>query len=127
MDSQDLLQSIFNFLSGTFGLPAEWLGFPQIIFFLIVPLAGLILLWSTFLNHFLRIFKSSTVNYGIAIVLSLISTPLIRIFSPTYIMGIAVGGSIIFYSQFKLWKIIAALILFFITIFVYPSILTLFR
>lgn len=124
MDLQELLQNIFNFLSGTFGLPVEWLGFPQIIFFLVIPLAGLIILWSTFLNHFLRIFKSSTVNHGIAIILSLLSTIFIRIFTPTYIMGIAVGGSFIFYGQIKLWKMIVSLVLFLVTIFVYPGILS---
>ena len=118
------LDSILNFLSSIFLLPAEWLGFPQVIFFLIIPLVGLIILWSTFLNNFLKIFKSSTVNYGIAVIISLFSTPFIRIFTPTYIIGLAVGGSFIFYGGIKTWKMIVSIILFFVTILAYPSILS---
>jgi len=117
------LDSILNLLSSIFILPTYWFGFPQVIFFFIIPLIGLISLWTILLTRFLRIFQSSGANFGIAVILSLLSTPLIRVFTPTYIMAITVGASFIFYGEVKAWKMIAALILFLIMIFIYPKIL----
>jgi len=117
------LDTILNIFSSTFLLPISWLGFPQVIFLFIIPLIGLIALWATFLTKFLRIFKSSGANVGIAVIIGLVSTPLIRVFTPTYVIALAVGGSFIFYGEMKAWKMIVAGILVFISIYFYPIIL----
>lgn len=116
------VDSILNFLSSVFGLPFQWFGFPQIIFFFIIPLVALIFLWVFLLNK-LNIFKNSTVNFVLGTIVALVSTIFIRISTPPVIVALSVGSCLFLSGRLNLWRIIGTAALFAITFFLYTSIL----
>jgi len=94
------------FFSRTFGVPMEIFRWPYVLFYFIIPLIGLIYLWYTFLDKKLRIFRSSsTANFGIAVILSFVSCPIIVVGSP-FILAVAAGGSVLLREKITLRRIV---------------------
>lgn len=121
--------TVFDFLSETFNLPLDWFASPtKFIFYFLIPLASLITLWTIFLTYKLRIFKNDAVNFGIGCVIALLNSSLIKILGgPAVIVGIGVGGSLLFSGRMTFWRAVGAFILFIVTLFLYPQVIRFFE
>lgn len=111
---------IFKFLSDTFGVPAKWFSTPQtFVLLFLIPLVSLIAVWAIVMAYSLRIFKNSAVNVGLGVVIALVTSFLIKTFTPAFVVGAGVGGSLMFSGRATFWRSAGALILAVVTFFLY--------
>jgi hypothetical protein len=117
---------VFETLSSVFNLPAEWFSSPvKLVFYFLIPLVSLIALWTIFMSYKLKIFRNDVVNFGIGCIIALLNSFLIR-YSPPFMVAIGIGGSLMLSGQMTFWRALGAIILFLVTLFLYPHIIGLF-
>jgi hypothetical protein len=121
------LQPVTDFLSGTFGIPADWFAGPQVIPFFIIPMITLVIFWYVFLNDKLRVFKNSFINFVLALAISLMSSSMLAALTPVYVVAASVGGIFLVMGNITFFRIILTAIIVFAVIFSYPLLMSFFN
>jgi len=125
MDVNDPIYQFELFLSNTFGLPLKWFEFPSVILYVFIPAAALALAWYILLYKRIHIFKSATASGGIAITLSLLSTPVIAVFGPGFTTAIAIGASVLVMGHLDFFRVVASILVGIAIGIAYPILLEL--
>lgn len=122
-------QTVFDFLSTSFNLPAEWFASPvSLVFYIIIPIVSMAILWSVVLNNKIRIFNNEAANIGIGIMIAVTNIPILNSVSPALVAAIGIGGSIGLSGETMRWAwigggiMVAILILSF-----YPAVVAMFE
>ncbi len=119
--TDEIGEQAMNFMSSTFGLPPEWFNGLPFVFYFLIPILGLIFLWYTFLQKRLGIFRGKdSINFMLAVLISLMSSFVIKMLTPTFTLAIAIGAGVLLWGRFSLKRIIAGLVLAWMFTFFYP-------